>query len=70
MQDVFVIHPDGRTSADLIPGARDTTTLTHRQPGAIGGEPHGADIPPTPPGWEDDRTRRDHEREGGGRSKR
>jgi hypothetical protein len=70
MQNVFVKHPDGHTSADLIPGARDATTLTHRQPGAIGGEPYGADIPPTPPGWEDDTTRRDHEREGGGRSRR
>src|SRR5262249_7133216 len=35
MREVFVIHPDGHTSADLIPGARDPTTLTHREPGAI-----------------------------------
>lgn len=54
------------TSADLIPGARDPSTLTHRQPGAIGGDPYGADIPPTPPDWENDATRREHEIEGGG----
>jgi hypothetical protein len=66
MQNVFVIHPDGHTSADLIPGARDASTLTHRQPGAIGGDPYGADIPPVPPQWEDPETCREHEREGGG----
>jgi hypothetical protein len=65
MHDVFVVHPDGHTSADLIPGARDATTLTHREPGAIGGDPYGADIPLSPPGWEDDETRRQHELEGG-----
>ena len=54
------------TSADLIPGARDASTLTHRQPGAIGGRPNGADIPPTAPDWEDQTTRHEHELEGGG----
>ena len=49
MQEIFVVHPDGHTSAELIPGARDGSTLTHRQPGAMGGDPHGADIPPAPP---------------------
>ena len=53
-------------SEELIPGARDETTLTHRQPGAIGGDPYGADIPPTAPAWEDETTRRLHELEGGG----
>jgi hypothetical protein len=66
MQEIFVVHPDGHTSADLIPGARDGSTLTHRQPGAMGGDPHGADIPPAPPDWEDADTRREHEIEGGG----
>jgi hypothetical protein len=61
-----VIHPDGHTSADPVPGARDPTTLTHREPGAIGGRPNGADIPPIPPEWEDDSTRHEHELEGGG----
>ena len=49
-----------------IPGERDVTTLTHRQPGAIGGDPYGADIPAAPPQWEDDTTRHEHELEGGG----
>jgi hypothetical protein len=66
MQEVFVIHPDGHTSADLIPGARDASTLTHREPGAIGGDPYGADIPATSAEWEDAETRRQHEIEGGG----
>ena len=66
MADICVIHPDGHTSADRIPGERDPTTLTHREPGAIGGRPNGGDIPPTPPEWEDDVTRHEHEREGGG----
>jgi len=66
MRDVFVIHPDGHTSAELIPGARDPSTLTHREPGAIGGDPYGADIPAVAPEWEDEETCRQHEREGGG----
>jgi hypothetical protein len=49
-----------------IPGERDVTTLTHREPGAIGGAPYGADIPPAPPEWEDEETRREHQLEGGG----
>jgi hypothetical protein len=53
-------------SEELIPGARDETTLTHREPGAIGGDPYGADIPAEPPQWEDETTRRLHELEGGG----
>jgi hypothetical protein len=66
MRNVFVVHPDGHTSADLSPGARDGSTLTHRQPGAMGGAAYGADIPLTPPDWEDQETCRQHEREGGG----
>ena len=53
-------------SEELIPGARDETTLTHRQPGAMGGDPYGADIPPNPPQREDETTRVLHELEGGG----
>ncbi len=66
MQDIFIVHPDGHTSADLIPGARDGSTLTHRQPGAIGGDPYGADTPPAPADGEDEATRREHELDGGG----
>ena len=66
MQEIYVVHPDGHTSADLIPGAYDASTLTHREPGAMGGDPYGADIPPAAPDWEDAETCREHEREGGG----
>ena len=66
MSDIFIVHPDGHTSAELIPGARDPSTLTHREPGAIGGDPYGADIPAIAPEWEDGATRREHEWEGGG----
>ena len=66
MRDVFVIHPDGHTSAELVPGARDPSTLTHREPGAIGGNPYGADIPAVPTNWEDGETCRQREWEGGG----
>ena len=67
--DTLIVHPDGHTSADLIPGERDASTLTHREPGAIGGAPYGADIPPASPDWQDDATRRQHAIEGGGSSK-
>jgi hypothetical protein len=53
-------------SDELIPGARDETTLTHRQPGAMGGDPYGADIPAEPPQWEDEAGRRELKRDGGG----
>ena len=66
MREVFVVHPDGHSSAEPIPGERDWSTLTHREPGAIGGNPYGADIPPVSPAWEDLETCREHEREGGG----
>jgi len=66
MKGVFIVHPDGHTSIEPIPGERDPSTLTHREPGSIGGEPYGADIPAVPPDWEDAETRRQHEIEGGG----
>jgi len=66
MQDIFIVHPDGHTSADLIPGARERSTLTHRQPGAMGGDPYGTDTPTAPADWEDEATRREHELDGGG----
>src|SRR5262249_48988760 len=37
---ITVIHPDGHSSTDIIPGEYDRTTLTHREPGAIGGRPN------------------------------
>ncbi len=52
----------------MIPGGRDPSTLTHREPGAVGGQFSGADIPsPNRGEWLDDRTAREHAREGGGK---
>lgn len=57
------VHPQGP-----IPGERDPSTLTHRDTGAMGGQFSGADIPPpNPKEWLDDRTAREHAREGGGK---
>lgn len=51
----------------LIPGERDATTLTHREAGAVGGQFAGADIPAAAaPDTMDERTSREHAREGGG----
>lgn len=53
--------------AEIIPGERDATTLTHREPGAVSGQFAGADIPAAAPaGLMDDLTTHDRVREGGG----
>jgi hypothetical protein len=50
-----------------IPGERDESTRTRRQPGSIGGRFSGEDTPPTDPAHVmDDATRHDRELEGGG----
>ena len=50
-----------------IPGARDTSTLTTRQPGSIGGRFSGADTPSSDPRrLLDEDTIHDRELEGGG----
>jgi len=49
----------------LIPGAYDRTTLTHRQPGSMGGGAFGSDMPDGPTSM-DAATIADHELEGGG----
>jgi hypothetical protein len=52
-----------------IPGEHDATTLTHRQPGAMGGQFAGADIPAADGGhMMDADTARLHRQEGGGGS--
>lgn len=52
---------------ELIPGEYDASTLTHREPGAMGGQFAGADVPsPDPHAWLDERTAFEHAREGGG----
>ena len=55
-------------TGERIPGERDPGTLTHRQPGAIGGIFSGADTPPADANHVmDDATIRDRTLEGGGR---
>jgi hypothetical protein len=49
-----------------IPGARERNTLTHREPGAIGGRFNGADIPAAPPQWVGDDLARERAAESGG----
>ena len=49
----------------LIPGAYDRTTLTHRQPGSMGGAAFGSDMPIGPSSM-DAATIAEHELEGGG----
>jgi hypothetical protein len=51
-----------------IPGEYDATTLTHREPGAMGGAFNGADNQPGVSGTvSDDQTQREWILEGGGR---
>ena len=49
----------------LIPGAYDRTTLTHRQPGAMGSDAFGANLPAGPSSM-DAATTAARELEGGG----
>jgi hypothetical protein len=62
---------DDATATDaasaLIPGAREGDTLTHREPGGMGGLFTGGDIPAGTSPWLDEQTRRDRRGEGGGR---
>ena len=54
-----------------IPGERDPGNLTSRQPGSVGGQFTGADIPPTDRlPWLDDQTASEHVLEGGGQPKK
>ena len=54
-----------------IPGERDPGNLTSRQPGSVGGQFTGADIPPDAHlPWLDAQTESEHVLEGGGKKKR
>ena len=54
-----------------IPGERDPSNLTSRQPGSVGGQFAGGDIPPSDHlEWMDDQTTTEHVIEGGGKKKR
>ena len=49
-----------------IPGERDPANLTSREPGAVGGQFTGADIPPESHlEWLDEATAEEHAHEGG-----
>ena len=53
-----------------IPGERDPGNLTTRQPGSVGGQFTGADIPSTEHlPWLDEATVKEHVQEGGGEDK-
>lgn len=61
------VPPSLPARVEPIPGERDPTTLTHREPGAMGGRFSGDDTPPPDRRtWLDEETAREHRREGGG----
>ena len=60
-------HPQQR---EPIPGEREPDSLTHREPGAIGGRFTGEDTPaPRRTDWLDSQTAAEHAWEGGGKRK-
>lgn len=59
------------TTHDPIPGERDPGNLTRRQPGSVGGQFSGADIPTKDrQPWLDEATANEHALEGGKRRKK
>jgi hypothetical protein len=63
-----VVGMDRTALHEPIPGEHDGTTLTHREPGAMGGAFNGADnVTSVPASVADDQTLREWIREGGGR---
>ena len=56
---------DPTLAHEPIPGERDVTTLTHREPGAIAVFAGAGTPPPDTHAWMDEETRRLHEIEGG-----
>jgi len=65
--DVPSVGADQQSPHEPIPGERDESTLTHRQPGAIGGAFNGENNVATDVDTRvDDQVRRELMREGGG----
>ena len=65
--EVPIVGIDDSSRHEPIPGERDEETLTHREPGAIGGAFNGQDNIPAPAdGSMDEHTLRDRILEGGG----
>jgi hypothetical protein len=61
--------PAGPVQRELIPGEREIDTLTHREPGAIGGQFTGEDTPaPRRSDWLAEETAIERALEGGGGS--
>lgn len=60
------VRGDARHAPQLIPGAYDATTLTHRQSGSMGGPAFGSANVAIGPSLMDAATIADREREGGG----
>ena len=57
------------STREPIPGERDATTLTPREPGAVSGQFSGGDTPSVDTKtWLDERTAREHAKEGGGQT--
>ena len=57
----------GHPHREAIPGERAVTTLTHREPGAVGSGFAGANVPsPDRHAWMDETTAAEHWKEGGG----
>jgi hypothetical protein len=54
------------TAQELIPGAYERSTLTHRQSGSMGGPAFGSADPPIGPSSMDAATIAEREKEGGG----
>ena len=50
----------------MIPGERERNTLTHRQPGSIGGPASGSEVAGTRNALMDEATIAERQREGGG----
>ena len=65
--EVPVVGMDDTGTHEPIPGERDEQTLTHREPGGMGGAFNGQDNLPAPAdGLMDESTLRDRMLEGGG----
>ena len=64
-------NPRTHNAHEPIPGERDPGNLTTRQPGSVGGQFSGADIPPTDhQPWLDETTANEHAMEGGQKKKK
>ncbi|MBI2828482.1 MAG: hypothetical protein HYX77_04325 [Acidobacteria bacterium] len=60
------LRGDKTTARELIPGAYERSTLTHRQPGSMGGPAFGSADAPIGPGSMDAATIAERQKEGGG----